>query len=112
MAYIKYNWPEIEAATGESFIDIYNRFKSTRKMGIYLGQFTQDKTSINYDSVNKMLVKRGVQMVKGGFNNKGHVKPKSGRVCVVCGKDPWPNYRICKTCNISECWTESYGFNL
>ncbi len=100
------NWTEIEKKAGRTLEDMHSEYKSTRKMGKLLG--------VSYDVIGRELRRRGVVMRRGGKNNsKGHyIKPKSGRVCDICGKDPAPNWFRCKTCNEPESWIEDYGFSL
>ena len=100
------NWTEIEKKAGRTLEDMHSEYKSTREMGKLLG--------VSYDVIGKELRRRGVVMRKGGKNNgkEHYVKPNSGRVCRVCGRDPWPNRFRCKTCNEPESWIESYGFSL
>lgn len=98
MCGFKYDWEEIEKEAGESLENIYKRLQSTRKMGKYLAPFTPFKISISYDAVGNILKKRGVEMLKGGFNNKGITKPKSGKKCIDCGKDRGINRLRCNIC--------------
>ena len=110
-----YDWDAIEQAAGEKIGVIYGRLGSTRDLGDYLGQFTKEKMSISYCTIQSMLKARNVPSLgRGGRNNGKHnyVKLKSGNICPKCGKDPYPNRFICRTCNSSEDWTESYGFSL
>lgn len=101
----------MENKCGENLVDMYERIRSTRKMAKYIS----DKTGvpITFNPILIELAKRGIVFSKGGRNNHGpQVKPKSGRVCPVCGRDPWPNRFRCKGCNEAEDWTEDYGFSL
>lgn len=105
------DWTEIEEKCGETLVEMHARMRSTRKMAKYIS----DKTgkSITFNPILIEMSKRGIVLPKGGRNNQGlQVKPKSGRVCRVCGRDPWPNRFICRTCNNAEDWTEGYGFSL
>lgn len=104
------NWTEIEEKAGESLENIYTRLKSTRKMADYIKLLTHQ--SITFNPILDELGRRGIDMRRGGSNNKGRVKDKSGRKCDICGKDPWPNLRRCRFCNPPEDWTDGYGFTL
>lgn len=100
------NWAEVDKKAGRPIEEIYGELKSTRALGRLLG--------LSCDTLAKELKRRGIELVRGGRNNskENYAKPKSGRVCNVCGEDPYPNWFRCRTCNKEGSWTESYGFSL
>lgn len=111
-----YNWPEIEKKAGRTLEDLYEEYRSTRKMGKFLGPVVGIKSGISYFSIAAELRRRGHVLKRGGKNNtltKADKQRDAGkRRCQVCNKVLTADrYFYCNLHQPDSDWIQEAGVN-